>query len=100
MTALAPALRQLPLEKLFLDENQIGDQGLAALLAPPTAGVLASLGFLSIGRNQITDEGCAALAAALSGALPALNMLALHGNPANEQPRAAVQAVLAARRAA
>ena len=41
LAALAPSLRQLPkLDQLFLYNNQITDQGLASLLAPPTTGVL------------------------------------------------------------
>ena len=65
--------------------NQINDQGLASLLAPPTAGVWLSLQLLYLFGNQITDEGCAALASALrGGALPALKTLDLDGNPASE----------------
>ena len=49
LAALAPALRRLPtLKSLFLGYNQIGDRGVASLLAPPTAGVLASLEFLDL----------------------------------------------------
>ena len=37
MITLAPALRQLPkLTHLYLKYNQITDQGVASLLAPPT----------------------------------------------------------------
>ena len=101
LTALASALRQLPkLERLFLNDNQIGDQGLASLLAPPTAGVLTSLKDLSLQNNQITDEGCAALASALrNGALPVLKTLDLGGNPASIEARTAVQSALSAVRA-
>ena len=59
LTALAPALRQLPkLEYLYLNENHITDQGLASLLAPSTTDVLPSLHTLYLSSNQITDEGC------------------------------------------
>ena len=54
--------------KLYLDGSQIcqiTDQGVASLLAPPTAGVLTSLTLLALDSNQITDEGCAALASSL-----------------------------------
>ena len=81
LVALAPALRQRPaLEQLCLTGNPLGDEGLAALVAPPppagvppppTAG-LAKLKKLNLSWTQVTDAGCAALAAALdSGALPA-----------------------------
>ena len=81
LVALAPALRRRPaLEALDLDGNPFGDEGLAALVAPPPADapppqaeVLAKLDLLSLKGTQITDDGCAQLASRLwSGALPAL----------------------------
>ena len=90
MASLAPALRQLPeLETLDLSNNELTDEGLAALLASPTEGVLPSLKVLYLRNNRITDEGCAKLASALrGGALPALRelwslWLRLDGNPAS-----------------
>ena len=69
-------------------------QGLVSLLAPPTAGVLPTLEDLDLQDNQITDEGCAALGSSLgNGALPALNKLELDDNPASQQARDAVLAV-------
>ena len=102
--ALAPALRQRPaLELLDLRGNPFGDEGLAALLAPPPAGVLpsttgglAKLKRLMLSRTQVTDAGCATLAAALdSGALPVLDVLDLDGNPASAAAKEAVLAALA-----
>ena len=53
---------------------------------------------LLLNAHQITDEGCAALASALSGgALPALRNLDLNENPASEEAWAAVQAAFDAR---
>jgi hypothetical protein len=93
LVALAPTLRRLPaLEHLSLSCNPFGDEGLAALVAPPLpagappppAGGLAKLKLLSLSRTQITDAGCAALAAALnSGALPALEHLFLERAPSS-----------------
>ena len=104
LVALAPALRRRPaLELLALEGNPIGDEGLAALVAPPppagapptTTGGLAKLKVLDLSYTQVTDAGCAALAAALdSGALPALETLFLYGLPASA---AAMSAVYAAR---
>jgi hypothetical protein len=104
LVALAPALPGRPaLERLDLEGNPIGDEGLAALAAPPppagapptTTGGLAKLKKLDLYHTQITDAGCATLAAALdSGALPALEKLYLDGIPAIG---AAMSAVYAAR---
>ena len=103
--ALAPALRRLAvLEGLYLGQNPLGDEGLAALVAPPppagapppTTGGLAQLKVLILSRTQITDAGCATLAAALdSGALPALRELYLLGIPASAAAKAAVYAARA-----
>ena len=104
LVALAPALRRLPaLGILNLWGNPFGDEGLAALVAPPppagelspTAGGLAELKILDLMGTQITDAGCATLAAALErGALPSLQTLYLVGIPARA---AAVAAVYEAR---
>ena len=75
-----------------LETLVLGDEGLAALVAPPAAagapppptGVLAKLETLFLGHTQIAEAGCAALASALeSGALPALMHLNLAGIPAS-----------------
>jgi len=84
--------------------NPLGDEGLAALVAPPppagapptTTGGLTKLKTLSLSRTQITNAGCATLAAALdSGALPALEELYLDGIPASAAAKAAVYAARA-----
>ena len=85
LVALAPALRRRPaLDTLYLMDNPFGDEGLAALVAPPPpAGTLPlppaglkKLQELYLSNTQITDAGCFALAAALdSGVLPALSDL-------------------------
>ena len=103
LVALAPALWRLPaLERLYLGRNPLGDEGLAALVAPPppppagapptTTGGLTKLEMLDFQRTQITDAGCAALAAALdSGALPALERLFLQGTPCSAAAKATVR---------
>ena len=98
--ALAPALRRLPaLETLFLTGNPFGDEGLAALVAPPLAasalskpaGVLMKLKVRGLNNTQVSDAGCAALASALdSGALPALKHLDLQEIPASIAAKKAV----------
>ena len=97
---LAPALRRLPsLEVLILSHNPFSDEGIAAIVAPPTpegappppTGVLTKLRTLDLRNTQLTDAGCAALAAALdSGALPALETIYLDGIPASAAAQAAV----------
>jgi len=102
LVALAPALRRRPaLEELRLWGNPLGDEGLAALVAPPPppAGApppptrgLTKLKVLSLSYTQITDVGCVALASALeSGALPALKNLFLRGIPASAAAKVTVQ---------
>ena len=112
LVALAPALRRLPaLENINLWKNPLGDEGLAALMAPPppppagapppTTGVLAKLKWLYLGETQISDAGCAALAAALNrGALPALGVLDILLIPASAAAKEAVRGALAKSRAA
>jgi hypothetical protein len=105
LVALAPALRRLPaLEGLMLNGNPFGDEGLAALVAPPPppagalsppTGVLTKLRALGLINTQITDAGCAALAAALdSGTLPALKMVDMNDIPASAAAKTAVQEAL------
>ena len=76
LVALAPALRRRPaLCEIDLDDNPLGDAGVAALVGPGT-GSLDALRTLSIRHTEITDVGCAALEAALdSGALSRLEFL-------------------------
>ena len=105
LVALAPALRRLPaLEHLKLNYNPLGDEGLAALVAPSppagapptTTGGLTKLKKLVLTGTGFTDAGCAALAAALdSGALPALQYLNLDDIPASAAATAAVHMRLA-----
>jgi hypothetical protein len=109
LVALAPALRRRPaLEYLFLLGSPFGDEGLAALVAPPPpAGVpplptggLKKLRGLDLAYTQVSGAGCAALAAALdSGALPALEHLMLGGIPASAAAIDAVQEALERSRA-
>ena len=104
LVALAPALRRLPaLETLCLIGNPFGDEGIAALVAsppagvlPPPAGVLTELKRLYLAGTQITDAGCAALAAALdNGVLPTLRLVELSGTLASAAGKAAVREAVA-----
>jgi len=109
LVALAPALRRRPaLQSLWLYGNPLGDEGLAALVAPPPpagapplpTGGLKKLVRLHLGYTQVSDAGCAALAAALdSGALPALDNLTLDDTPASAAAIDAVSAALERSRA-
>ena len=104
-----PCGARLPaLESLVLYDNPFGDEGLAALLAPPPqagalpppTGVLAKLKTLWLGSTQITDAGCSALASALDrGALPALETLNLEGIQASAAAKVGVTEALARSRA-
>jgi Leucine-rich repeat (LRR) protein len=107
LVALAPALRRLPaLVYLHLRGNPLGDEALAALVAPPPpagapllpTGGLKKLKELDLDGTKVSDAGCAALAAALdSGALPALEELSLDGIPASAAAKEAVHAALASK---
>ena len=85
-----------------LCRNPLGDEGLAALVAPPPAaalpppaGGLTKLKELYLGHTQITDAGCDALAAALDdGALPALGSLFLFGTRASAAAKDTVREAL------
>ena len=100
LIALTPALRRLPaLVTLALPINPLGDEGFAALLAPPPladatsppTGGLTQLWHLDLSSTQVSDAGCAALVAAVNyGALPALGLPELFGIPASFAAKAAV----------
>jgi hypothetical protein len=105
LVALAPALRRRPaLEEITLRGNRLGDEGLAALVAPPaaaagapppTTGGLTRLKVLYLSNTKVTDAGCATLTSALdSGALPALSFLDLDRAPASAAAQAAVRKVV------
>ena len=98
LIALAPGLRARPqLKFLGFRCNGIGDDGVAALVAPGE-GVLPSLEELHLTTNQVTDAGCSALVAALSsGAVPSLKKIFLSDYPSTGAARAAVRAALANR---
>ena len=110
LVALAPALRRrIPaLSHLSLIGNPVGDEGLAALVAPPLpagapppTAALAKLEVLNLLSARITDAGCAALSSTLeSGALPALDRLYLSYTLASAAAVAAVREALAKSRAA
>ena len=108
LVALAPALRRLPaLVELCFSANPFGDEGIAALVAPPPpagalpppTGGLKKLQMLILDRTQVSDAGCATLATALdSGALPALENLVVCGIPASAVALARVYAKVGRRR--
>ncbi|EOD40575.1 hypothetical protein EMIHUDRAFT_222693 [Emiliania huxleyi CCMP1516] len=76
------------LEKLWLNYNQIGDEGCKALAAAlGKEGAVPRLETLSLVGNKIGDEGCKALAAAIGkeGTAPRLETLYLEGNQIGEE---------------
>ena len=92
LAAFAPTLRRLPkLETLYLSANPLGDEGIAALISPPTSG-LAKLRGLFLNSTQVSDDGCATLASALGkGAMPALEILYLEDAAASAAAKASVR---------
>ena len=81
--------------------SKFGDEGIAALVAPPSppaaaspppTGVLTKLKLLYLGCTKIADDGCAALASALAkGAMPALEILSLEDAAASAAATASVR---------
>ena len=69
------------MQVLGLNNNKIGNPGLAALADAVGKGALAQCAYLYLHQNQIGDAGLSALATAITpgpsgkGALPALAML-------------------------
>ena len=90
LVALAPALRRMPaLKKLGLVGNPLGDEGFAALVAPPPAGsptgVLQELEELDLGETSVTEKSIDAYSVAkLSSRLPAMEKMSMGGTPAHE----------------
>ena len=75
------------LEKLFLNDNQMGDETAAALALLLEAGAMPKLELLNLPRNQIGEAGMAALASAVrGGALPSCKTIVLRGNPGSAAP--------------
>ena len=79
------------LQQLWLHENEIGADGVAALLkVGAKGGALRELTFLSLDKNRIEKPCISSIIAALSaGALPKLKNCMLEDNPAG--PRAPKQ---------
>jgi len=99
MTALAAPLRKLPaLNSLDLGNCELGDKGVASLVANLGKDDFKALTALYLHNNKITDAGCATLSRALDdGVCPALQILRfgrLVNNPASEAARQAVRDAL------
>ena len=97
MSALAAPLRKLPaLKELYLFRCcNIGDEGVASLVANLGKDDFMALERLNLDGNMVTDTGCALLSRALdASAFPALHSLNLRNNPASEAARLAVREAL------
>ena len=81
MHALAAPLRaRVALRNLYLEGNDIGDAGVASLVADLGDGELKALKRLKLASNRIGKVGCAALIDAVDcGALPSLKRLDVFG---------------------
>ena len=75
------------LKELDLGNNQIADDGVAALASALRGGALPSCTEIDLRSNQIGDDGVVALASALrGGALPSCTKIDLRGNPGSAAP--------------
>ena len=82
VTVLAAPLRKLPaLKQLFLGNTELGDEGVASLVADLGKDDFKALDtlYLSQTSDELTDKGYATLASALTkGAMPRLDDLSVH----------------------
>ena len=86
------------MQVLWLNDNKIGDHGLAALAGALGKGALASLKQLYLAENQIGDAGLSALAEAVgNGALPKCTTISMVGNPASAEAQRGVKDAIASR---
>ena len=80
------------LERLDLNDNNVGDAGAQALADAIAGGAVPQLKELSLRDNSVGDAGAQALAAAIAGgAAPQLKKLDLRANPASEAAKQAVK---------
>ena len=91
-----------PLQELYLNNNEIGDDGVKALASAISSGALPQLRSLFLPRNQIGDEGMAALADAIkpvsaggSGALAQAGYVVLSDNNIGDDGLRALSSALA-----
>ena len=101
LTALVAPLRKLPAFKtLHIHTCEIGDEGVASLVADLGKDDFKALETLNLDYNFVTNEICAMLVTAIkAGAFPSLKDLDVHPCPLTEGPsasRAARESVLAA----
>ena len=102
IAALGPALRKLPaLKTLYFEACEIGDEGVASLVADLGKDDFKKLQQLALHANKITDAGAAKLLTAINaGGLPKLgnkDALLFFGNSVSDSAAAAVAAALAKR---
>ena len=72
---------------LYLEENQIGDNGMIALAGAISSGLLPNLADLFLNKNRIGDAGMSALAGAIaSGSLSAALDVECSYNPGSDAP--------------
>ena len=98
MAVLAAPLRKVPaLCRLVFNECELGDEGVASLVANLGKDDFKSLQDLEVLNNQVTDQGCAILTNALAaGAMPRLRYMDLAGGSGageNAVSEAAVEAL-------
>ena len=94
--ALALPLCKLPaLKSLHFEGAEIGDEGVASLVANLLKDDFKKLEFLALHRNRITDSGMAVLVSAIDkGMMPSVQQVILYENDASGEARDSVRDAL------
>ena len=95
LAALAAPLRRLPaLDELQLTGCEIGDKGVASLVADLGKDDFKALKVVDLSNNELTDIGCATLTkAVVAGPLPSIRSVWLRDDDSRGNPEASEAAV-------
>ena len=97
----APLRKQPALKTLILMDCKIGDEAVASLVDNLGKDDFKQLRQLNLGSSEMTDKGCAMLVDAIkAGYFPSVNFVYPDGDFVSDEAEAALNAALSARKAA